>query len=351
MKRTVVFVVAACCALSALSLAEDKRKSKPPATVSPAQQFGTSAIITPNATTPTTKPTTTTSNATTATPKPTTTTSNATTTTPKPTTTTPKPTTTTSNATTTTPKPTTTTSNATTTTPKPTTTTSNATTTTPKPTTTTPKPTVTPTPEPTPPTNLTVGKYRLKNEKNVVCLMADMALQIRLATPQANGTFNVVPEKTSTTGSCEEAKANLTLVFKEGFITLMFNKSVANDTAYVDALSFNLSYAFSKGAFHRYSARNNSMHLFAAKIGHSYSCKDESLYMGDGLYLDVSQDRMQAFNLTKSNDFGLPDVCSADKPDYRVAIGVGVTLLVLIVIVVIAYLLSRKRRTDGYQTL
>lgn len=26
--------------------------------------------------------------------------------------------------------------------------------------------------------------------------------------------------------------------------------------------------------------------------------------MGNGLYLDVSEDRMQAFNLTKSTDFG-----------------------------------------------
>lgn len=45
------------------------------------------------------------------------------------------------------------------------------------------------------------------------------------------------------------------------------------------------------------------------------------------------------------------DFCAADKPDYRVAIGVGVTLLVLILVVVVAYMLSRRRRTDGYQTL
>lgn len=54
-----------------------------------------------------------------------------------------------------------------------------------------------------------------------------------------------------------------------------------------------------------YTANNKSVHLFAAKVGHSYSCKGESLYMGNGLFLDVNQDRMQAFNLTKSNEFGL----------------------------------------------
>lgn len=53
-----------------------------------------------------------------------------------------------------------------------------------------------------------------------------------------------------------------------------------------------------------YSANNKSLHLFAANVGHYYSCKKESLFMGNGLYLDVSEDRMQAFNLTKSADFG-----------------------------------------------
>lgn len=45
------------------------------------------------------------------------------------------------------------------------------------------------------------------------------------------------------------------------------------------------------------------------------------------------------------------DTCPADKPDYSVAIGVGVALLVLIVIVVVVYMVSRKKRTDGYQSL
>ena len=45
------------------------------------------------------------------------------------------------------------------------------------------------------------------------------------------------------------------------------------------------------------------------------------------------------------------DRCAADQPNYRVAIAVGVVLLVLILIVVVAYLLGRRRRTDGYQSL
>ncbi|XP_015260456.1 PREDICTED: lysosome-associated membrane glycoprotein 1-like, partial [Cyprinodon variegatus] len=99
-----------------------------------------------------------------------------------------------------------------------------------------------------------------------------------------------------------------------------------------------------------YFATNNSLNLFAARIGYCYSCKKETLYMGNGLYLDITKDQMQAFNIS-NGEFGKPDFCPADQPDYRVAIAVGITLLVLIVIVLIVYLLGRRRRTAGYQSL
>uniref|UniRef100_A0A3P8SRQ4 CD68 molecule n=1 Tax=Amphiprion percula TaxID=161767 RepID=A0A3P8SRQ4_AMPPE len=203
---------------------------------------------------------------------------------------------------------------------------------------------------PAPSPSIPLGTYNLTNpkDKKINCLMAQMGLRIRLETKEANGTFIVQPNKTSPSGSCGETNANLTLSFREGFITFLFNKSVANNTAYVDAVSFNVSLI--NGANTARTAKNESIHLFAAKIGHSYSCRNESLYMGHGLYLDVSQDRMQAFNVT-NNDFGVPDNCPADQPSYRVAIAVGVTLLVLILVVVVAYLLGRKKRTDGYQSL
>nr|XP_043878454.1 lysosome-associated membrane glycoprotein 3 [Solea senegalensis] len=179
-----------------------------------------------------------------------------------------------------------------------------------------------------------------------------MALQIRVARPQLNGTFIIQPNITKASGHCGETKANLTLSFKEGFITFLFTKSTDNTTSYVDAVSFNLTYAFVKGKEENFPAKNNTLHLFSAKVGRCYSCRQtEQVLVEKGLYLDVSQDQFQGFNLTKSKEFGLPDRCPADQPDYKVAIGVGVTLLVLIVIVVVAYLVTRKRRTDGYQAL
>ncbi|KAM6909484.1 macrosialin-like [Xenentodon cancila] len=308
------------------------KKSKPSATVVPAEQFSPTTKGPPtNTTTTKATPTTTTkappTNTTTTKAPPT----NTTTTKAPPTTTTKAPPT---NTTTTKAPPT----NTTTTKAPPT-----NTTTTKAMTTTTP-------PSTTPSASLTRGNYTLTTEKGEMCLLAYTTLQIRLATAKANGTFIVQPEKTKVKGGCKETTANLTLVFSEGFISFLFNKSVADGTVYVNALSFKLSYPFNRGGVSEYSAANKSVHLFPAKIGRSYSCRNESVDMGNGLFLEFSQDQMQAFNLTHSN-FGSPEPCPADRPDYRVAIAVGVTLLVLIIVVVVAYCLGRRKRTDGYQSL
>ncbi|XP_047457736.1 LOW QUALITY PROTEIN: macrosialin [Mugil cephalus] len=321
MQRLGLFTFVTCCAVAALvSAANVQKDSKPPGTVSPAQEFTpTAPSTTIKSTTPAPHNTTTPAPHNTTTPAP----HNTTTTGPSNATTTVAP----HNATTVAPHNTTTTvapHNTTTVTPPP--------------------------PGPTPPTNLTTGKYFV-NETGKVCVMAEMALQIRLKNGKENGTFIIQPSKTRASGSCQGTSAVLTLSFTEGAITFSFNKNVTDNSVYVDTLAFNLSYSFTKGSNQQYSASNKSLHLFTTKVGHSYSCKAESLYMGKGLYLDVSKDRMQAFNVTKSAEFGPPDYCPADQDNYRVAIAVGITLLVLIIVVIVAYLLGRKKRNDGYQSL
>lgn len=54
----------------------------------------------------------------------------------------------------------------------------------------------------------------------------------------------------------------------------------------------------------QYVANNASVRLFPARVGRSYSCRNESIFMGSDLYLDVSQDRMQAFKIPANNEFG-----------------------------------------------
>ncbi|KAF7207341.1 macrosialin [Nothobranchius furzeri] len=329
MQRAVVLIFMACCALSALSLA--KEKYKPSSSMAPAHGF-------------TNVPTTT------KIPKPPTTTTTTATTPPKST----KATTTTATTVTTTPKTTNaTTTTATTITTTPTTT--NATTTTATTITTTPISTTT-APTPTPPTNVTVGNYTVLTSDGKLCLMATMAIQIQLVSQKATGNFTIQPKQTSASGHCSNSKPNadLTLTFKQGSITFHFNKSVADGTVFVDSLSFSVNYPLTNAGISAghtpYTASNSSLHLFSAKIGHSYSCKTESIYMGNNLYLSVEKNKMQAFNFS-SNDFGKPDPCPADRSDYSVAIAVGVTLLVLIVIVLVVYLLGRRRRAAGYQSL
>ncbi|KAJ0006465.1 hypothetical protein NQD34_013738 [Periophthalmus magnuspinnatus] len=310
-------------AFSALALA----KTKPSGTMVPAQNTATTAeskstntttaepITTKPTTNPTTKPTTK------LTTKPTTAKTTAKPTTAKPTTAKP-----------TTAKPTTA---------KPATTTQS---------TTTLQPTTT---QPPKTTNSTVGNYTLDNGKHR-CLMAQMELRIRLVSQQANGTFLLLPNKTRTAGDCNDNHATLLLISKELNISLSYSKNVTEKKSFVKELSFNLTYDFSKeigNGVQTYTAENKSIHIFAATIGKSYSCRKESIYVGKGLYLDIDHDRMQAFNFTNSNDFGTTDPCPADQNNYRVAIAVGITLLVLVVVVVIAYLMARKKRTDGYQSL
>lgn len=335
MKKVILFVFILCAIVSALaSSQEDTKRSKPSATVFPPSEFdatsNTASTTTETALTTTEAQTNATTAAPTTTPTPTTTASHSTTAAP-----------TTANATTAAP----TTANATT---------ANATTAA-LPTTNAPTTTPAPKPEPTPAANLTVGNYTLKSGKGL-CLMAQLALQIRVEDTGKTGVFIVQPVMTKVEGGCEKSTANLTLKFKEGFITFIFNKNTTQNAVYVDTVSFHLSYPLTSGENGKisppYVAKNGSLDLFLAKVGHSYSCKSESVFMGNGLYLDVTQDRMQAFNLTKEWDFGTSDPCPADRPaDYRVAIAVGIVLLILIIIVVVAYLLSRRKRSDGYQSL
>ncbi|ROL45546.1 Lysosome-associated membrane glycoprotein 1 [Anabarilius grahami] len=252
----------------------------------------------PNTTTTTLAPNTTTHN-----PKTTTTTHAPNTTTLAPNTTTHNPKTTTTHApkTTTTHAPNTTTHAPNTTTHAPNTTTHAPNTTTHAPNTTTQAPT--PPPTPTPPTKLTVGNYNVTDGKGKICILAKLEIGIRVNTSTVNGTFIVQPNITTPSGICETKTARITLKFKEGSLTLQFNNSETAKKVYVDNVEYSLTYAFKKGEMITYSGKNKSIELFAAAQGDSYSCSAETVYMGNGVSLDLSNYRLQAFNI-KNDQFG-----------------------------------------------
>ncbi|XP_026072458.1 macrosialin-like [Carassius auratus] len=348
-----LFLIALLVAGTALTSGEDGSAYMAP-TTAPSLN-----AINPNKTTTTHSPNTTTT--TTHSPNTTTTTTHSpnttTTTTHSPNTTTttthsPNTTTTTThspNTTTTTHSPNTTTTthnpNVTTTTHYPNVTTHN-----PNSTTTAPTTTSMPMPMPTPSTNMTTGNYNVSDGKGAPCIMVEAAIGIRVNTSEVNDTYIVQPKKTNVKGNCSEEEAFLMISFSEGNISLQFQKDKTTKKVYVKYVQYHLSYAFKKGIEGNYTGMNTSLELFSVDAGHSYSCKDETVHMGNGVSLDLTQYKVQAFDI-KNKNFGPPELCKADQPDYRVPIAVGVILIILIIIVVIAYLISRKRRTDGYQSL
>ncbi|XP_069042930.1 macrosialin-like [Lepisosteus oculatus] len=369
-----------CALILASSLAHDQqKKKKPPSTMGPAQPFISEATTPQLKTTTTHPPKTTTTHPpkTTTTPPPKTTTTHPpkTTTTHQPNTTTthhPNTTTTHQPNTTTTHQPNTTTTHHpntttthhpnTTTTHQPNTTTTHQpnTTTTHQPnTTTTHQPnTTTPTtapPTPTQPANLTQGTYNVTGTDGNVCILAQMTLRLMVqykntTNSMVQGVFIVQPQQTRASGNCSHTKSSLMLSFHQGHITFLFTKDSKNNSVFVDFVDVSLNYMFPNAKETNFEATNSSVELFKTRIGHSYSCKNETVIMRPYLYLELSEQKIQAFNITK-NTFGPADNCPADKPDYRVAIVVGVVLALLIIIVVIVYLIGRKKRTSGYQAL
>ncbi|KAF5907099.1 macrosialin-like isoform X1 [Clarias magur] len=185
---------------------------------------------------------------------------------------------------------------------------------------------------------------------NKLCVMVQAAIQIRVNNSEMEGTYIVPGVQNSTDGKCDNNTATLKIKVNEGSISLTFFKNDTSNVVFVRDVAVNLTYAFKPGSPRSLLKKNESVQLFSMAISHSYSCKSVSVFMGHGVFLEFHQDRMQAFNFT-NNQFGTLDLCKADQPDYRVAIGVGVVLLILIIIVVVAYLISRRRRTDGYQAL
>lgn len=67
-----------------------------------------------------------------------------------------------------------------------------------------------------------------------------------------------------------------------------------------------------------YSGKNESLELFSVDVGHSYSCKTETLYMGGGVSLDLTHNRFQAFDF-KNNEFG-PRKCRVFMLQYLQAL-------------------------------
>ncbi|XP_062332963.1 lysosome-associated membrane glycoprotein 2 isoform X2 [Osmerus eperlanus] len=232
------------------------------------------------------------------------------------------------------------TTNATTPTPVPTT---NATTPVPTTNATTPAPVPTTTPTPTLPTPST-GKYSIKTG-NSTCLLADFGLRIGFIQGGKGQEINLMPNATTSTGTCGVNTSELILTSDVITIIFSFNHEVKNFRLH----ALNVTIKSDSGV--DFKQANINLTLWQAAVGSSYMCnKQQSYNITDVLTLDTYELRVQPFEVTKDK-FSTAEDCQADGESFLVPIAVGVALAVLILIVLLAYFIGRKRNQgSGYES-
>ncbi|KAI5617767.1 macrosialin [Silurus asotus] len=144
--------------------------------------------------------------------------------------------------------------------------------------------------------------------------MVQSAIQVQVNNRQMVGTY-IVPGIAEGTGNCKRNTVSFMITLKEGYFSMNFTKNDTAKKVFVNTVAVNLTYAFKSGVLSYLEKKNESVQLFSRTARHSYSCKSESVVLGNGIYQMFSQDRMQAFNFT-NNQFGPLDLCKADQPDY-----------------------------------
>ncbi|XP_039622008.1 lysosome-associated membrane glycoprotein 2 isoform X2 [Polypterus senegalus] len=204
----------------------------------------------------------------------------------------------------------------------------------------------TPTPVPTPIPKPEVGNYVVKTG-NVTCLLADMGLQLNFSITKNQSDWkviNIVPNDTSTSGTCGIDTSSLKLQEKQMMVELVF--AVKNSTKfYLKGVNVNHTIP---GQF---AESNNSLEYWEASVGSSYMCnKNQNFKITDNLFLTTLDLRVQPFNVT-DNKFSTAQQCPLDDNSLLIPIIVGAALAGLILIVVIAYVIGRRKTYVGYQTL
>ncbi|KAG2468167.1 LAMP1 protein, partial [Polypterus senegalus] len=195
------------------------------------------------------------------------------------------------------------------------------------------------------------GDYNVTTGRgNELCVKAIFEAVIKNQGQKQTNTFIIQPDQTNFTGSCDAMTAKLNLTFTQGNLRFVFTKNTTSNTVFVSSIEGQLKYSFDKDTAVDQSFSNYSLRLLEMKIGSAFVCKQQSVSLGNNLYLELSKEHVQAFNITNGN-FGPDDICSADKGNYNIAIAVGVVLLILIIIVIVCYIISRRKSQNGYQAL
>ncbi|XP_077375680.1 lysosome-associated membrane glycoprotein 1a [Festucalex cinctus] len=221
--------------------------------------------------------------------------------------------------------------------------------------TTTARTPVTPTPAPTPPGTPERGTYSISNSNGTVCLLAQMGLQLNfsyVSQPQNKTVqefFNLTPNMTSSSGSCEASRA--TLVLTQGRTTtlnLTFTLNSTTNKYHLSGINMLANWSDMTAPF---SAGNTSLDYLRTTLGRSYMCNaEQTLAVVPSFSLNTFRVQVQSFGVT-TNQFATAEECQMDQDEMLIPIIVGAALAGLVLIVLIAYLVGRKRSHAGYQTI
>lgn len=98
----------------------------------------------------------------------------------------------------------------------------------------------------------------------------------------------------------------MTVIITIKFVGLRTGRGLVNVFIiflHIHANTNQIIFIFVNKALSNYTGTNKSLELFSVDLGYSYSCKDETVFMGSGVSLDLTQYRVQAFDI-KNKNFG-----------------------------------------------
>uniref|UniRef100_A0A8C6CVW4 Lysosome-associated membrane glycoprotein 2 n=1 Tax=Moschus moschiferus TaxID=68415 RepID=A0A8C6CVW4_MOSMO len=196
------------------------------------------------------------------------------------------------------------------------------------------------------PTKPVVGSYSVVNS-NGTCLLATMGLQLNITHDKVASVFNINPNTTNATGSCQPQTALLRLS-SSNVKYLDFVFAVKNENRFY-LKEVNVTMLLVNGSV--YSISNTNLSYWDAPLGSSYMCnKEQTVSVSGAFQINTFDLRVQPFSVTEGK-YSTAQECSLDDDTILIPIIVGAGLSGLIIVIVIAYLIGRRKSYAGYQTL
>ncbi|XP_055421170.1 lysosome-associated membrane glycoprotein 2 isoform X1 [Bubalus kerabau] len=197
------------------------------------------------------------------------------------------------------------------------------------------------------PTKPVVGSYSVVNS-NGTCLLATMGLQLNITQDKVASVFNINPNTTNATGSCQPQTALLRLS-SSNIKYLDFVFAVKNENRFY-LKEVNVSMILVNGSV--YSISNTNLSYWDAPLGSSYMCnKEQTVSVSGAFQINTFDLRVQPFSVTEGK-YSTAEECSADSDlNFLIPVAVGVALGFLIIVVFISYMIGRRKSRTGYQSV